>query len=492
LEDASSALVAFQRSTAGLPVDESPELAAELGAGAAVADLDADGHLDIVLLQAVGDDFVCWGEGGAEFDCVPGPWPDSNPVTPSLAASIADYNADGNLDIGIVGLDRLHLLRNLGARQFVDVTAAAGLQAEQGFGTAMSWADIDGDGDLDLWVGWHAIDVRHAEGLIDDAPNQLWLQTDGAFALAPPMPWGGGIDGAAFLGLFRDFDGDGDPDLLVINDVGYGIRNSALWENRGGVWVDRIANSGLGVLAFPMGASVVDLDGDGVRDLLFTDIGRPRAFQGQEPWTFVEQPTWTAVLPTGETWVSWSAVPLDLRGDGRPVLALAYGALQRAVDPEYEDPRWWSVQPDRLLDPTTWETLPLLPPESGPSRGIVVADFDEDMAPDLLILQVDGSPELYLSRDGGGARLTIDLRDPTSPNRFAVGASVTVETDAAAFTQEVAAGGPGTFCDGGPTLYFGLGDSVSPPQITVRWPDGATDLREETCLDCRLLLVRGE
>src|SRR5207247_1940375 len=99
------------------------------------------------------------------------------------------------------------------APAFEDVTAPAGLDSglrQSGCGhytDGAAWADVDGDGDLDLYA------------LRDDAPAQLWINDGSGHFTEEATARGVENQGAAGLGgAFADYDNDGDPDLFVAND----------------------------------------------------------------------------------------------------------------------------------------------------------------------------------------------------------------------------------------------------------------------------------
>lgn len=187
------------------------ETAARLPREAAVtqdaefADLDGDGDLDLVLGQEGGH--ALWlNDGAGRFadasDRLPGSGNvEARKVTP------ADVDGDGDLDLyfshvawqGREGQDRL--LINQGSR-FVDETSTR-IPVETDTTLVARFADLDGDGDLDL--------VRGGHGSVS-----VWLNDGtGVFAdvsgTALPAP----VGGTSIALALADFDADGRPDLYV-------------------------------------------------------------------------------------------------------------------------------------------------------------------------------------------------------------------------------------------------------------------------------------
>jgi len=117
--------------------------------------------------------------------------------------SWGDVDGDGRLDLAAVSVDgTLQLLANVGERRFEDVTARVGLSEVENAALAL-WADYDGDGRLDLFVGARegASRLFHNEGgLFTDMSAGSGLQCEGA------------VQSAQWL----DHDGDGRLDLFVV------------------------------------------------------------------------------------------------------------------------------------------------------------------------------------------------------------------------------------------------------------------------------------
>jgi hypothetical protein len=142
-------------------------------------------------------------------------WDDSRNA---MAALAFDYDGDDDLDV-FVGVDGgpSVLYRNDGDWQFTDVAASAGVAMAGERAYAAAAGDIDADGDLDLYVGKFNADAPdHGPGT---APNVLFVnQGDGTFVDGTDAA-GVACDGRSTLGLaIADLDGDGDQDIYVAND----------------------------------------------------------------------------------------------------------------------------------------------------------------------------------------------------------------------------------------------------------------------------------
>ena len=483
---------------------------AEMNAGVVAADLDGDGWVDLFFPQSVGASALYWGAADLQFKEA-GPEAGLAFETSILtAASAADFDGDGLLDLVTVGGDALHLMHNEGGRIFREVTAEFNMSATPGLGTSTAWADIDVDGDLDLFVGVYGRDSRVDESYLATSWDSLWRNDGGIFTdIASTLPYPGDSDGGVIAAGWRDLDGDGDPDLVQANDEGPWLEDSFFWENLGlddsgqQQWRDRKAEAIPGPLANPMGMAMRDLDGDGWRDLWFSNIDRTEVFQGREPWSWIDRSAdWAAPLPTGRAAVSWSVVALDLDGDGELGLLLTYGPLaKRAEDiaDAFDDPRDYLDQPDRFLQPVrdvngvfgfvaADDVFP--EPMIGNARGVAVADFDRNGTPDIIVGNVDAAPSLLVSRCTAAGRLVVELRDHLSSNGFAVGAVVEVEVAGRVQQAEMLGGGPGTFSGSGPVLMFGLGEAERVDRLSVRWPDGDQTELHDLCAHCRIEVSR--
>ena len=122
-----------------------------VGGGAAL-DFDDDGWMDLYLLQASGEggNRLLRNKGDGTFEDVT---EGSGAGDVGYASGVAggDVDGDGDVDLFVSNLDADVLLRNDGGGHFTDITAQSDVGDEE-WGTSTTFLDADGDGDLDLFV----------------------------------------------------------------------------------------------------------------------------------------------------------------------------------------------------------------------------------------------------------------------------------------------------------------------------------------------------
>lgn len=172
----------------------------------ATADVDADGRLDLVVVNFTDNSaFIFWGRGDGSFE--ESPQQLAVGLRPSGIA-VDDFDADGwpDLAVSLLGEDQVNLIKNVGGRQFSQI---ARLVCEAGtFGVAA--ADYDADGDADLAAinnGAQSVSFFRNDGINSWKP--LSVQR---VALRPVALKWGDISGATPNGV-----GDGMPELVVLS-----------------------------------------------------------------------------------------------------------------------------------------------------------------------------------------------------------------------------------------------------------------------------------
>ena len=238
--------------SAFLPTPHTVEAVLDEADEARPADIDGDGDLDVIAISRGGNLVGWWnnldGHGRSWQATVI-----DNAVTRASACDAADLDGDGDLDVVGASFTLSDVLwwENLAGdgsawqRRTIDATLA-GAQA-------VAIADIDGDGDLDVFAnGETADDVTWYENL--DGRGRTWSKVtiDASF------------DGANFVRAM-DVDGDGDCDVASAARNGDEI---AWWENADGAgqsWTFHSVALGYDLAA---GLDLADVDGDGDVDVL--------------------------------------------------------------------------------------------------------------------------------------------------------------------------------------------------------------------------------
>lgn len=273
--------------------------------GANPVDIDADGDIDIIA--AGGNTMrVCAQTSHLVFECEVLP---SFPGADRFLFSVAtDWDDDGDLDIIAASQTRFLLLFSQDAGAW-----SASLLALSKWPMRLLPDDIDGDGDVDLYV-WQRQSLSDGQDVA--AAGLYWLQQTSTGLVRHDIALG-----PAMAGCAADLDGDDDLDLVVPYEDG-GLR---LYERTGlATWaaLDLPTPSGVSQTWTPKECATADLDGDGVLDLaLYARDASPHAVWWSAGGTGYQ--TWTEVIGTAVVRKCDGPRIADLTGDGAPDLVLS-------------------------------------------------------------------------------------------------------------------------------------------------------------------------
>jgi len=531
------------------------------GAGLAAGDVDGDGWCDLYFCNLEGSNALYRNRGDWTFEDITAASGTACTNMISRAAAFADLNADGHLDLIVSSISGPNAcLVNDGHGRFRDVTTQAGMVHKAG-GHSYALADVDNDGDLDVYLanygensilrsggtlsfrmvngrpvvsGRQANRVKIIDGVLIELgePDILYLNdgqgvfaaaswTDGRFldetgAPLRKVPWDMGLSA-----MFRDLNQDTHPDLYVCNDFQTPDR---IWINQGqGTFRAVDLQSLPSTSHFSMGIDVADLDRDGWDDFFVSDMlsrfhhlqmtqvnasnpppsqvdqaidrhqfRRNTLLHNRGDGSYGEIALFAGVDASDWT---WSVVFLDVDLDGYEDLLIANG---HAYDTQDLDMSARTGGNDTVSTPTMRgiKSLKEYPPLRTPnylfrnrgdltfeevgqtwgfhdtsiSHGITLADLDHDGDQDIAVSCLWDPPLIYRN-DSVQPRLAVRLKGrPGNPS--GIGARIRVTGGPCLQSQEMILGGRYLSSDD-PMRVFAAGSPTNRLTIEVTWRDGS-------------------
>jgi len=409
--------------------------------GAAIADYDRDGFLDIYFCLYV------YYRGAGQYK-YPVPYHDAENGPPnflmrnnrdgtfrdvtaesglnqnntrySFCCGWSDYNRDGWPDLYVVNdFGRKNLYRNKGDGTFTDVASQVGAE-DVGAGMSVSWVDYDNDGSQDLYVAdmWTAAGERISSQDIfrEDSPEEV-------------------------RALYRKH-----------------AMGNTLLRNSGGIFQDKTESAGVGMGRWSWSSDAFDFDHDGFPDLYITN-GMVSGASGPDLNSFF----WRQVVAKSPDRAQlshdyeqgWGAINELIRADG------TWSGFERNVfyanngDGTFSDVSG-AVGMDFIED----------------GRAFALADFDQDGRQEVLLKNRNAPQLRFLKNEMERLPPSIAFRlRGTKSNRDAIGAAVAVETETGRQTRMLQAGS-GFLSQHSKEIFFGLGKAVGPVQASIRWPSG--------------------
>jgi hypothetical protein len=434
------------------------------GMGVSFGDYDNDGFTDIYL-TFLGPNVLYHNNGNGTFTDVTEKAGVGDPRW-SSSAGFGDYDRDGDLDLyvcnyitidwndlpkpgpgmfctylgrpvmcgprGLPGA-RDTLYRNNGDGTFTDVSESSGaFDKDKLYGLGMVWADLDNDGDLDIFVG------------DDDGPNLLFIN-DGKGKFEEQGILSGlavSVDGRnqGCMGIdAADYDNDGLLDAFVTN---FSNDYSTLYHNDG--------------------------------DLFFSDV------------------TGETELYTAE-WllVSWGTRFADFNHDGWKDIFHVNGHVTPFLLKEKMEEQYFEPPSFYLNDHGTFHNVSKL---AGPdmqigkcSRGAAFADYDNDGDMDVAVANLNDTPQL-LRNDRRDHNHWIMLRTVgRTSNRDGIGARITVTTGQLRQIWEIKRT-LSIYSASDPRADFGLGEATKADLIKVQWPSGKVQEFRDVAVDAHYVV----
>ena len=539
------------------------------GAGVALGDVDSDGLVDVFLAKTEGCSALYRNLGGWKFEDITTSAGVGACDRNSTGTALADIDADGDLDLILLATRGPNaVFVNDGKAKFTE-RRDLGLATAGAGGTTVTLADVDGNGTLDMYVAtYKPYNIDDSLPPQQRAFNQMVRQTGPQqFEIVPEhrneyklvlRPDMGGIrmsaraapdefylnEGGRFtpvpiasdrfrdtaghalteapesftLGAkFADLNGDGAPDLYLANDF---EDQDQIWYNNGrgsfrlADWTvqRQMSNS-------TMGVDVGDLTGDGLPDIFAVDMlaneshrlktqipthtplpkrpgemelqlqqQRNTMFVNRGDGTFAEASYLAGVQASG--W-SWATMLMDVDLDGREDILIANGHLWDIMDADVQeglqnrlrDVPWqrlrWQFPPLKLKNVAfrnrgdmTFEDVSAawrFGTEDDISHAMASADLDGDGDLDVVVNRL-GSPALVLRNDATAARVAVRLKG-SAPNTRAVGARIKLLGGAVPMQEREDEAGGLYMSHSDYAASFAMGSSDT-ATLTIDWRDG--------------------
>ncbi len=461
------------------------------------ADFDNDGRQDVVVVRANGP-LLFLNQGGGKFRRQPDAFQFLNPPQGTFTgAAVADYDCDGWLDIYFClyayyqGTDQYKypvpyyeaengppnfMMHNNRDGTFRDITEKSGLnQKNTRYSFCCGWNDYNGDGWPDLYVvndfGRKNLYRNNGDGTFKDVAAEesvedvgagmsvCWLDydNDGLDDIYVGNMWTAAGERIAAQEIFKKDSPENVRAFYRKHAMGNSLlRNTGSGNHKG--FEERTKDAGVGMGRWAWASDAFDFDHDGYADLYIANgmvSGPLREDLNSFFWRQVVANSPDRARSSSAYEQGWSAINESIRADG------TWSGYERNV--------FYANNRDGTFSDVSG-VVGLDFPEDG--RGFAVADFDGDGRQEVFLKNRNG-PQLRILRnvmEKLPPAIAFRLRGIKS-NRDAIGAVVTVETEVGRQVRTLQAGS-GFLAQHSKEILFGLGDTKSLVHATIRWPSG--------------------
>ncbi|MBI2073966.1 MAG: CRTAC1 family protein [Gemmatimonadetes bacterium] len=509
------------------------QLPEDMGSGAAWADYDNDGWLDLFVVNISGPVTLSREEIAASpARCVlyrnNGDGTFTNVTDQAgvgyrgvgMGAEWGDYDNDGWPDLFVTSYGENVLYHNERDGTFSDRTKSSGLGGIPGFWAGVAWGDFDRDGFLDLYVtgyvryshpadlmGSTLYDAENPASInpnsFEPARNLLYRNNgDGRFTEVAARAGVLGEKGKSLEAAWSDLDEDGWPDLYVANDVS----DNMLFRNLGNGTFEDISHSArVADYRSAMGLALGDWDGDQDTDIFIThwiaqenalyNNQRERFLAGGGPLVFMDEADRYGVGQIALDYVGWGTFFFDYDNDGKLDLFVANGhTFQQRNAPHLLAPQNSQLFWNRGAEEGFYDVSAV----SGEyfrkayvGRGAAFGDYDNDGDLDVFVVN-HGGPGILLRNEGGNRNRWLQVRlEGRQSNRMALGAKLRLVVGKTVHIREV--GAQSSYLSQNSLIeHFGMGSHTEADTLAVAWPSGVRQVFTRVPANQVLHVVEGE
>ena len=407
----------------------------------------------------------------------------------SMGAAAADYDNDGHVDLFVAGVGRNILYRNRGNGTFEDVTAKSGIKNEI-WSIGGAWFDYDNDGLLDLfivnYVKWSPeldrfcgdstgqVRVYCHPKFFDGLANRLYHnQGNGVFKDVSEESGIGKHIGKGMAAAIADYDHDGFADVFVTNDkmpnfLFHNLRNGRFEEV---AFQSGVALTDSGAEISSMGADFRDFNNDGLPDIAITALSGETfpLFKNRGNGQFLDIGYSSHMANMSRAYSGWSLGVFDLNNNGLKDIFTANSHANDRVEAyeatEYKQNNGVFLNTGDGIFRDVSEAAGLS--VAAAHRGCAFADFDNDGRLDVVVSALGAPAELWQNVSTTDNTWIIFRLRGTRSNRVGIGARIRVGTQYNHMTTAVGYASTSHF-----GVHFGTGKLNQVEQVTVDWPSG--------------------
>ncbi len=424
-----------------------------LGSGVSFMDFDGDGWDDLTFGTSKGELIEVYKNNQGQFEKI-----SLNGVTNTCESKQilwVDFDNDGDKDLFYTCAEiNVVLYRNDGDLNFTDITTEIGLTTPDALTMGANWADFDRDGWLDLYITYYGT-----------TRNQLYRSKEGtAFENVSIETNVDPNAKPAFCAVVFDYDGDGWEDIYLANDRS--TRNDLMKNQSGTTFEDVSAASQSNLAMDAMGATILDMNGDGFFEIYVSNSPEGNALlfnNGNGTFTDIAQQSGTIFNSVG-----WGVNTLDIDNDACSDLYVSGSNIGTET---------LSSALYRSIDPTSFEQTqyPGMAGDTLSSFSNAVGDFNNDGKTDIAVSNSNGTYSQLWQNKCINNNHWLKLRlEGTLSNRDAIGASAVVYTEGVP-TYQYKTAGISFMAQNTDYLHFGLAESTAVDSLLVFWPSGITD-----------------